>query len=88
MATVEVEGVEPLLCMFFFQIRKQPWVGVPEVGFLRAASRHTLALAGVPKCRRAAICLDDSVVSWRRHSANSSLPGSRLRPDANPGAAP
>jgi hypothetical protein len=43
--------------------------GSPHAFCLAAVSRRTLALLGVPKCRRVAICLTESVVSLRRRAA-------------------
>ena len=59
------------------------WAGSPDAFCLVAVSRRTLALLGVPKWRRVAICLTENVVSLHRRAAISSLAGSCLRRDAS-----
>ena len=58
--------------------------GSPHALRLVAMGGRTLALLGVPKWRRVAICLTESVVSLRWRAVISSLAGSCLRRDARP----
>ena len=50
-----------------------------EGASFRLLSSRKLALLGVPKCRRSAICLTESVVSLRSRWANWTLSGSCFR---------
>jgi len=60
-------------------IGRSHWPGIGRVEAINARCSGTLALRGVPKCRRSAIWLSESVVSRRSRPAISSFPASLLR---------